>query len=284
MKKTIRVTAKKAPDAIRQGLEILGATIDEVEVTIISAGGLFKKAEVELSIGTDDGPQSESGKKDAVEVPQFKLVENKPTPPTALEKEKPLKADEDKKPRPQKVSYKAEKPEKSKDSERESSRPRRMSRPSVDADAETVKKAEEFLSKTLVLAGIEAELKSETTGGLTITIETEDSAVIGHHGETLDAFQYLTSLVVNEGSKEYVAVTLDAFGYRARRAEILKRMASKMAEKCLKSGRRVALEPMNNNDRKEIHAYLSEIEGVVTKSEGNEPHRRIIIYPRRTNE
>jgi spoIIIJ-associated protein len=272
MKKTIRVTAKKAPEAIKQGLEILGATIDEVEVTIISAGGLFKKAEVELSIGTDDETPAAAGEEKA-EVSQFKLVENREKPKEDKKKreEKPYKKEET-----------AVNPSAAPDAEKfqnRTERRRRPPRPSVDPGPETVKKAEAFLSKALELAGITAALKSSVAGGLLINIETEDSGVIGHHGETLDAFQYLTSLVINEGSEDYVAVTLDAFGYRARRAEILKRMAFKMAEKCLKNNRRVALEPMNNSDRKEVHAYLSEIEGVVTRSEGNEPNRKIIIYP-----
>lgn len=310
MKKTIRVTAKKVEDAISQGLEILGVSIADAEITVISSGGLFKKAEVEITTGTDDNvPAQGAAEVKNAQSPAVKLVSKPEETPKAGQKEqrepkqeKPVKAgDEPKKTPPQKTGINpGEKTEKSgrearvaaagassvkpaggekKPFEKKFSEPRQ----SVPATVEAVQKAETFLKKTLELAGIEATLKSDASTGLLITIETEDSAVIGHRGETLDALQYLTSLSVNEGNGKFIKVDLDALGYRGRRAESLRRLAAKMAEKCVKTNRRVSLEPMNSSDRKEIHAFLSEDGSVSTKSEGNEPNRRIVIYPARNN-
>ncbi|MCL2796903.1 MAG: hypothetical protein FWD58_02450 [Firmicutes bacterium] len=146
---------------------------------------------------------------------------------------------------------------------------------------EAGQKAEGFLAKVLELSGIPATLATDLSDGIAITIEAQEPALIGHRGETLDALQYLTSLIVNSGEEQFTRVSLDALGYRARRAETLRKLAAKMAEKALRQSRRVTLEAMNNSDRKEIHAFLSEFGGVYTRSEGSEPNRRIVIYPKK---
>ncbi|MCL2061306.1 MAG: KH domain-containing protein [Firmicutes bacterium] len=295
MKKTIEVSAKKVEDAIAEGLAILGVTIDEAEVKIISTGGLFKKAKIEISTGQDD-PAPQGAAESVSAKPSVKLVTEtaqpeKPAKPEGkadkkLEKaEKAAKRESKSETKAEvKAEIKAEKTSKPEVKPETFKRERfdkknREPRESAPATPETIAAAEGFLSKTLQLAGIEATLNSEAENGLSINIVTEESAVIGHRGETLDALQYLTNLVVNESRKSFTKISLDAFGYRGRRAESLKRMAEKMADKCVRQNRRVALEPMNNSDRKEIHAFLSENSMVVTRSEGAEPNRRIVIYP-----
>nr|WP_122012590.1 RNA-binding cell elongation regulator Jag/EloR [Maliibacterium massiliense] len=101
-------------------------------------------------------------------------------------------------------------------------------------------------------------------------------ALIGHHGDTLDALQYLTSLVVNHHSEQYCRVTLDTENYRAKRAETLQRLAERMAAKAVRVGR-VALEPMNPYERRILHTALQGNAQVTTHSEGEEPYRRVII-------
>ena len=103
------------------------------------------------------------------------------------------------------------------------------------------------------------------------------SILIGRRGETLDAIQYLTSLNVNRGREEYLRVTLDTENYRAKREEALRKLAVRMANRCKKSGRRVALEPMNPYERRILHSALQADEEVTTHSEGEEPYRRVII-------
>ncbi|MGM0409398.1 MAG: RNA-binding cell elongation regulator Jag/EloR [Bacillota bacterium] len=101
--------------------------------------------------------------------------------------------------------------------------------------------------------------------------------VIGHRGETLDALQYLTSLVVNKETEEYYRVLLDAEGYRDRRKETLIRLANKLARKAVKTGRKVVLEPMPPHERRIIHMALKDNKKVKSYSEGKEPFRKVMI-------
>ena len=119
--------------------------------------------------------------------------------------------------------------------------------------------------------------------GKIINIEGEGAGVlIGHHGDTLDALQYLASLAANRkenGEKrEYVRVTVDVEGYRAKRAETLRALARRMAEKVLKYKKSVMLEPMNPYERRIIHSEVQKIGGVSSNSIGSENNRRIVIY------
>lgn len=111
-----------------------------------------------------------------------------------------------------------------------------------------------------------------------LEIQGKDSRiVIGKRGQALDAIQYITSLVVNKELNEYVRVIIDVEGYRSRREKTLETLADKLARKAQKTGKSVKLEPMNPYERKIIHATLQGYEGIATKSEGEEPYRRIII-------
>ena len=118
----------------------------------------------------------------------------------------------------------------------------------------------------------------EKDGTLAVDIEGDGMGIlIGHRGETLNAIQYLTSLVVNKDSKEYIRVTVDTENYRAKREQTLKELAEKMASKARRTGRRVVLEPMNPFERRILHAALQGNAYVTTRSEGEEPNRRVVI-------
>ena len=101
--------------------------------------------------------------------------------------------------------------------------------------------------------------------------------LIGRRGETLDALQYLTSLQVNKGREGYIRVTLDTENYRAKREDSLRRLAQRMANRAVKTGRRVVLEPMNPYERRVLHTALQNHPAVTTHSEGEEPNRRVGI-------
>ena len=105
--------------------------------------------------------------------------------------------------------------------------------------------------------------------------------LIGRRGETLDAMQYLVSLVANKGRKDdgYLRVTLDTEGYRSRREETLKRLARKNAVHVRQTGRPVSMEPMNPYERRILHSALQGFTGVTTHSEGEEPNRHVVITP-----
>ena len=116
-----------------------------------------------------------------------------------------------------------------------------------------------------------------------INIDGENAGVlIGHHGDTLGSLQYLANLAANkkqEGVKrEYVKITVDVEGYRAKREATLRNLARRMADKVLKYKKSVMLEPMNPYERRIIHSEIQHIEGVSTNSIGSENNRKIVIY------
>lgn len=114
--------------------------------------------------------------------------------------------------------------------------------------------------------------------GATLTLDGEGIAVlIGHHGETLDALQYLVALACNRVGGEYYRISLDCGNYREKREETLRGLAARIAAKVKKTGRSQLLEPMNPYERRIIHSVVSEIEGVTSKSKGEEPNRRVVI-------
>jgi len=125
-------------------------------------------------------------------------------------------------------------------------------------------------------------LAADTENGLRLCIDAETMGLlIGRRGETLDAMQYLVSLVANKNRKEegYIRVTLDTEGYRSRREETLKRLARKNAMHVRQTGRPVSMEPMNPYERRILHSALQGFTGVTTHSEGEEPNRHVVISP-----
>lgn len=101
--------------------------------------------------------------------------------------------------------------------------------------------------------------------------------LIGRHGETLNAIQFLMSLVVNANIESHKGVIFDVENYRERQVEKLEALALRMADKCRKTHRRVTLNPMNAAERRIIHITLEKQKGVTSYSEGNEPNRRVVI-------
>lgn len=111
-----------------------------------------------------------------------------------------------------------------------------------------------------------------------IDMEGKDAGtIIGKRGQTLDAIQYLTSLVVNKDKEKYIRVVVDAENYRQKREKTLEQLANRLADKVIKTRKSVRLEPMNPYERKVIHATLQVNPTITTRSEGEEPYRRVII-------
>jgi len=150
--------------------------------------------------------------------------------------------------------------------------------PSASALAK-LEKAKAYLSGVLEQMGVEAELVV-TAGAESAMIDivaANNGTVIGKRGETLDALQYLTFMIANRGDKDYYRVILNSANYRERRRKTLEELAAKIAKNVLKSGRQTTLEPMNPYERRIIHSAIAEIEGVVSKSVGEEPYRKVVI-------
>jgi spoIIIJ-associated protein len=150
-------------------------------------------------------------------------------------------------------------------------------------DPETPEEAEAsaYVANILSGIGIHGKISSYREGdSLHIEVTGPDcGAAIGRHGETLEAIQYLASLVANKISEERIRVVLDIGGYRRRRESTLIGMAERAAEKVVRSGVNYSLEPMNASERRIIHSALQSFPGVTTFSEGEDPQRHVVIAP-----
>lgn len=136
-----------------------------------------------------------------------------------------------------------------------------------------------FLKEITEKMGLSLNLKAKAGDGIVyVEMDGKDSGtVIGKRGQTLDAIQYLTSLVVNKDSEKYIKVVVDAENYRAKRQKTLEQLANRLAAKVIKTRKHVRLEPMNPYERKVIHATLQQNPHITTRSEGEEPYRRVVI-------
>lgn len=138
-----------------------------------------------------------------------------------------------------------------------------------------------FLEGMFERMNIAAATELDESGDqIRINVVTANSyAVVGHRGEVLDALQVLAGAVANIGREEYERVVVDCEGYRDKREATLKRLAGKLAEKAVRTGRKVSVEPMTPYERRIIHSALADNADVKTVSEGKEPYRYIVVVP-----
>lgn len=143
--------------------------------------------------------------------------------------------------------------------------------------------AERFLQNVFSKMNVEVDIETEENEeSMMLRIQGRDSGIIiGRRGETLDALQYLTSLVVNKNKEEYKRVTIDIENYRQKREETLIRLASRLAERVARYRKNVTLEPMNPYERRIIHSSLQDNKMVETYSVGDEPNRKVVITLRK---
>ncbi len=142
--------------------------------------------------------------------------------------------------------------------------------------------AEEFLNNVLKAMKIENITVSteKTDDSVSFNIEGEDVGyVIGRRGETLDALQYLTSLVANHVDNSYFKVTVDTGNYREKREKTLEILGRKLAFKAVKTGKKTSLEPMNPYERRIIHTAVQKVNGASSWSEGENANRHVVIGP-----
>ncbi len=289
--KQYEASAKTVEEAIELGLQELGVSIGDVDVQVVEEGskglfGLFGSRPVKVRLTV----------KDSEEDPLADLLEDKKPakakkePEKKPEKKPAEKKVEEKKPAPEKK--KAEKkpePAAEKKAEAKIEKPeiRPMEKPEVtmipaeeltaDSPAGT---AHAFLMEMTRLMGVDVtiDMGTDADGNVYGYINGDTLGIlIGRRGETLDAVQYLTSLKVNRGREGYIRVTLDTENYRAKREDTLIRLANRMANRALRTGRKVSLEPMNPYERRIIHYALQQTSGVTTHSEGEEPNRHVVI-------
>jgi spoIIIJ-associated protein len=142
-----------------------------------------------------------------------------------------------------------------------------------------VEVAKEFLHKIFAAMKLDVKIEKMTNvDNVTLNLRGEDLGIlIGKHGQTLDALQYLTTLAAHRDSDDRVRIVLDVEDYRKRRAETLVRLANRLADKVRTRGEKVVLEPMSPQERKIIHMALQDDNRVTTYSEGEEPFRKVVI-------
>lgn len=142
-----------------------------------------------------------------------------------------------------------------------------------------LKTTTEFLSGLIDLIGVNATFDVKEEGDLIkVDFTGKDMGIlIGRHGQTLDAIQFITSIAVNKKNNGFKKILIDAENYRKRREESLKKFARNMALKAQKIQKDVVLEPMLPNERRIVHMALQDNKKVETKSIGEEPNRRVVI-------
>ncbi len=150
-----------------------------------------------------------------------------------------------------------------------------------------VEKAENFLTEIFASMHLDVKMEREDKeDGHVFNLVGENLGIlIGKHGQTLDALQYLTNLAANRGLlEEKTRIILDVENYRSRREETLRRLAVRLADKVRRTNEKVMLEPMNRHERKIIHMALQDNSRVMTYSAGDEPYRKVVIEPKHHKE
>ncbi len=152
----------------------------------------------------------------------------------------------------------------------------RMSKRRTDGE-----RAVEFLDGMFERLGVTATTElDESEENTRINVITPNTyLLIGHRGEILDALQVLAGAVANIGREEYKRVVVDCEGYRDKREQTLRRLAQKLADKAVRTGRKVSIEPMTPFERRIIHSALADSTEVKTTSEGKEPNRYVVVVP-----
>ena len=308
--RSVESSAKTMEEAVTQGLEKLGVSFADVKIDILDEGskgflGILggKPVVVRLTVREDveEGEDllSSVALEDAVKEPEQKPARKRASRSKA---EKPAKEAKPEKAAVQEKakeanSPKAEKPAKPAKDEKppRAVKPVKAEKPAAPA-AEAAQLSDDkeapegraftFLTDVTRLMGVEVTINArrDEEGNVRVDMFGDTLGIlIGRRGETLDALQYLTSLYVNKGGEDYIRVTLDTENYRAKREEALRRLANRMANRAIKTGRKVVMEPMNPYERCILHSALQQNDAVTTHSEGEEPNRHVVITLKQQN-
>jgi spoIIIJ-associated protein len=148
-------------------------------------------------------------------------------------------------------------------------------------ESDAAARVRRMLEKIVEAVGVEAEIAvTEDAGGIQANLDGEDlGLLIGRHGQTVDAIQHLAYRIAYRGEEDRKRVTVDAAGYRERRAALLQQDADEAVEEALRTGEPVALDAMNAVERRVVHEYLRDRDGIETYSEGTEPDRHLVVAP-----
>ncbi len=266
---------KNIEKAIENALLELKASREDVDIKILSEGGLFKKAKVLVTISED-----------AVEKYEKRQNAKKESIKEFLDEEKASLKDESKCAEEFKKDLEEKKNIEEKEKKKEDKKELKIAKKEEKQEEKEQKEYQEknvepmtFLTQFFEKAGKTVEINVKEDGNyITYSVEGEDlGEIIGHRGEGYYALSRIFNIVIGKQDKK---VLLDVGGFKEKRAESLTELAQRLASKAIKSGRYVKLEPMNPSDRRIIHSALADDERVTTLSKGVDPHRYVIIFPK----
>lgn len=304
MRSTV-VSAKTVEECVNKALDKLQANRNEVNIEVINEAkqgflGLFgaKDAVVRVSLkddvkekGTGDFVKnilnSDSNSVETEQKEDTKVIEDKKIV-EEVEETKSTEADNEEIVEESVETVESEEVTEVKDAEKsvksEETEEEQDTEPDVtiDRNDEVFITSKNFLKQMIEDMGIDCDIESRTEGNMIkfnimCSEESDIGIIIGKRGETLDSLQYIVNLVTNRNSDTYIRVILDCNQYRSKRERSLQKLARRLADKAVQTGRDIKLEPMNPYERRIIHTYLQNDEKVNTFSQGNEPNRRVII-------
>lgn len=301
MRSTV-ISAKTVEECVNKALDKLQANRNEVNIEVINEAkqgflGLFgaKDAVVRVSLkddvkekGTDDFVKnilnSDSNSVEIEQKEDTKVIEDKKVV-EEVEKTKPTETDnEEIVEESVEIEETVESEEVAESEESEESEEEQDTEldVTIDINDELFITSKNFLKQMIEDMGIDCDIESRTEGNMIkfnimCSEESDIGIIIGKRGETLDSLQYIVNLVTNRNSDTYIRVILDCNQYRSKRERSLQKLARRLADKAVQTGRDIKLEPMNPYERRIIHTYLQNDEKVNTFSQGNEPNRRVII-------
>lgn len=299
MRSTV-ISAKTVEECVNKALDKLQANRNEVNIEVIDEPkqgflGLFgaKDAVVRVSLkddvkekGTDDFVKnilnSDSNSVETEQKEDIKVVEEvEETESTEDDNDEIVETVETVETEDVKDAEEF-KQESEQEAESEKSDVTEESDVTIDRNDELFITSKNFLKQMIEDMGIDCDIESRTEGNMIkfnilCSQESDIGIIIGKRGETLDSLQYIVNLVTNRNADTYIRVILDCNQYRSKRERSLQKLARRLADKAIQTGRDIKLEPMNPYERRIIHTYLQNDENVNTFSQGNEPNRRVII-------
>lgn len=275
--RTVRITAKTIEAAVAEGLEKLGISREEAVVHVVEqpSSGLFGLIHKKMAVVDISAPDEEIPEETSMDAPEEAKAEE---PAEEVKEETPVEAAkaEEKPSEETPAEEKAEAPAEEKKAEREE--------PAFDPEEQkkVAEEAKTFL--TGVFAGMHLAVTMEcrmTEERIMINLVGDGLGIlIGKHGQTLDALQYLTNLAAGKSFRHHYFILLDVENYRERRQDTLEALARRLAGKVKRTGEEVRLEPMAAGERRIIHLALQDDHAVSTDSEGEAPYRYVVIRPK----
>lgn len=271
--KSFEFTGKTIEKAVEEGLKVLNKKQEDVDIKILSNGGLFKKAKVKISFEDENDIIAESkiiSQEYVVEIDNNSIKKNF--------KEEKIEVVEDEK----NVTVKKQTTNQ-KDNEEPITKVETIKIEKEQQLEQSKNEIEEFIKGILNCLKIDAQIEiKENENEIVVTIKGDNSSkIIGYRGECLNAIQYLTNIIQRNNKSRAKRIVVDVENYWKKREESLKALAKRIAEKVIKTNKPYKFEPMKPNERRIIHTTLQDNEKVETKSSGEEPRRCLTVYPKK---